>query len=182
MTQLERRQLAGQQQGQQEYPQGWKDRRKPVSGRESLAAFVRRNRQARGWTQTQLAHKAGISQAFVSGIERGINPRPEPDTMSRLAEVLNIPFPLLMEIAGYMPEIARARAEVVEIHPGVTLVVTARSGERGTPLLVTESVAHLLAALAAVEASALADTEGRGNEGTAGQVSDGVGVDEGAAP
>jgi DNA-binding XRE family transcriptional regulator len=149
---------------------------------ETLAAFVRRNRQDRGWTQTQLAAKAGISQAFVSGIERGINARPEPDTLRSLASAFGVPYMLLMEAAGYTPDAAQAGAGLVEIRPGSTLVVTRRAGQRGTPLFVTEAVARLLVALAAAESAALADGEViEATERRPGQVGEGIRLQEGPA-
>jgi ribosome-binding protein aMBF1 (putative translation factor) len=52
-----------------------------------LAGDVLALRLARGWTQTELAERSGISQADISRIERGLSNATEA-TLGRLAEVL----------------------------------------------------------------------------------------------
>lgn len=44
---------------------------------QSLGAAVRQARNARAWTQEELATAAGVSRAFVVGLERGTRPRAE---------------------------------------------------------------------------------------------------------
>jgi len=44
---------------------------------QSLGAAVRQARDVRGWTQEELAKAAGVSRAFVVGLERGARPRAE---------------------------------------------------------------------------------------------------------
>lgn len=53
-----------------------------------LAGDVLALRLARGWTQTELAHRSGITQADISRIERGLSNATEA-TLGRLAEVLD---------------------------------------------------------------------------------------------
>ena len=40
--------------------------------RRQLARNVKRLRQARGWSQEELADEAGLHRTYVSGIERGV--------------------------------------------------------------------------------------------------------------
>jgi HTH-type transcriptional regulator/antitoxin HipB len=44
---------------------------------QSLGAAVRQARDAHGWTQEELAKAAGVSRAFIVGLERGARPRAE---------------------------------------------------------------------------------------------------------
>jgi transcriptional regulator with XRE-family HTH domain len=37
-----------------------------------LGSHIRRLRLARGWSQEELAHRAGIDRSYMSGIERGV--------------------------------------------------------------------------------------------------------------
>jgi transcriptional regulator with XRE-family HTH domain len=54
----------------------------------ALGALLRDHRKALGWTQAELAERAGISERSVSDLERGLSRRPHPDTLQRLAEAL----------------------------------------------------------------------------------------------
>jgi transcriptional regulator with XRE-family HTH domain len=40
--------------------------------RRQLARNIKRLRQARGWSQEELADEAGLHRTYVSGIERGV--------------------------------------------------------------------------------------------------------------
>ena len=59
-----------------------------------LGERVRAARLARGWTQQQLARRAGLSQGGVSQIERGRRPTPHRRTLARLAEALDLDLDL----------------------------------------------------------------------------------------
>jgi len=52
---------------------------------QGLGAAIREARDAAGWTQAELAERAGVSRAFVVGIERGGRPRAE---LSRVLAVV----------------------------------------------------------------------------------------------
>ena len=51
----------------------------------ALGAAVREARTARGWTQSEVAGRAGVSRSFVLDIERGARPRAE---LTRVLSVL----------------------------------------------------------------------------------------------
>lgn len=59
---------------------------------------IKSMRQARGWTQVQLAEAAGVTQQAVSKIERGETA--DPWTLDRIAEALGV-HPALLK---YGPE------------------------------------------------------------------------------
>lgn len=64
---------------------------------------VRRLRRGRGWSQTELATRAGISRQTLSELERGRPP--QPSTLERIARVLDTTASaILMAGAGQMPE------------------------------------------------------------------------------
>lgn len=55
-----------------------------------FAILLKRYRQARGWTQDDLAHRAGISTRTVSDIERGLSRFPRHDTVQLLVDALDL--------------------------------------------------------------------------------------------
>src|SRR5437868_5284613 len=56
----------------------------------SLGERLRRHRIESGLTQEELAERAGLSVRGLSDLERGVLRFPYPDTIERLADVLNI--------------------------------------------------------------------------------------------
>jgi predicted ATPase/DNA-binding XRE family transcriptional regulator len=56
--------------------------------RGAFATLLRRLRQARGFTQQELAHRSGVSERSISDLEREINLRPHRDTAFMLADGL----------------------------------------------------------------------------------------------
>lgn len=62
--------------------------------------WVRDRRLACGWTSTQLARRAGVSQACISSIETGRRVSPSLMTASRIARAFRTPlWAVLREIA-----------------------------------------------------------------------------------
>lgn len=53
-----------------------------------FADLLRYLRQEAGFTQEELAERAGLSRRGISDIERGLNRRPRRDTITRLAAAL----------------------------------------------------------------------------------------------
>jgi transcriptional regulator with XRE-family HTH domain len=60
------------------------------AGRESLAAALRRHRNASGLTQEQVAERAGVSVRTISDLERGIHPTARRSTLERLTRALGL--------------------------------------------------------------------------------------------
>ena len=54
----------------------------------TLAMNVKRLRTKRNLTQTELAKRAKVSQAFVAQLETGVEDNPTLDTLRRLAKAL----------------------------------------------------------------------------------------------
>lgn len=85
---------------------------------------VREMRRQRGWTQAQLAEKAGVSQGQVSRLESGETLNPSHDTLARIAEAFTVP---LAELIGRATnptprsDVGRIPVPVVQVpaHAGV---------------------------------------------------------------
>jgi transcriptional regulator with XRE-family HTH domain len=55
-----------------------------------LGKNLKRYREAKGWTQEQLAHEAGLVVATVNRVERGANESPTMTTLKALADALGV--------------------------------------------------------------------------------------------
>ncbi len=55
--------------------------------RERLRASLRRHRTAKGWSQEELAHRAGLHRTYVSDLERGAR-NPTITVVDKLATAL----------------------------------------------------------------------------------------------
>ena len=62
-----------------------------ASESESFAALLQRARQAAGLTQRALAERARIGLSTVRALEQGVSAAPQPETLSRLADALDLP-------------------------------------------------------------------------------------------
>lgn len=69
--------------------------------RETLVDIVGPARRARGLSQNDLADRVGMSQEWVSGVERGKTKHPGIDALHRLADELRLPVDRLVIAAGY---------------------------------------------------------------------------------
>jgi transcriptional regulator with XRE-family HTH domain len=81
---------------------------------EAFANVLRELRTERGISQTELAERAGLGRAYVSGLERGLH-SPTLETLCRCAEAFGLPateFVNRIESRQRTPRRrARARAE-----------------------------------------------------------------------
>lgn len=60
---------------------------------ESFAVWLRKEREAKGWSQTQLAEKSGVSQPQIWNIEAGKSLNPQKRTREKLALALGTTEP-----------------------------------------------------------------------------------------
>lgn len=58
--------------------------------KETLGERVRRYRDERSWTLTELAEKAGVSKGYLSDIERGVDVRLSGDKLYDIASALGV--------------------------------------------------------------------------------------------
>lgn len=63
----------------------------------ALGANVRRLRKERGYTQESLADLADLTQAYLSGVERGVA-NPQLDRLGKIAVALGIPLHELLRV------------------------------------------------------------------------------------
>ena len=64
--------------------------------RKQFGARVRALREARGWSQEELAEQAGLHRTYVSAVERGVR-NPTVTVMARIAAALEVSLAVLVE-------------------------------------------------------------------------------------
>ena len=62
--------------------------------------MIRKLRQQKGWTQSELSRRSGVKQGVLSDIESGKTKHPRCDTLAAIAEALEVPVEKLMQKAG----------------------------------------------------------------------------------
>lgn len=67
-----------------------------------LGAELRITRQAAGLSLSRVARPAKISATYLQKLEAGVVKNPSPRVLQRLADVLNVSYLKLMELAGYL--------------------------------------------------------------------------------
>lgn len=68
----------------------------------TFGTYLRELRKSRRLTLRQLALYSGVSQSYLSQIERGRRGRPSAEVATRLAGVLKVPVTDLLVAAGYL--------------------------------------------------------------------------------
>lgn len=63
--------------------------------RRRLAANIIRLRKERGWSQEELADRAGLHRTYISGVERGVR-NPTITVVAKIAEALGVEAELLV--------------------------------------------------------------------------------------
>jgi len=58
-------------------------------------------RKGLGWSLRKAEEKSGVSNGYISQIERG-EVEPSPEVLRKLGKAYGIPFAVLMETAGYI--------------------------------------------------------------------------------
>jgi transcriptional regulator with XRE-family HTH domain len=58
---------------------------------------IREHREARGWTQADLAKRAKVTQEYIAVIETGKRKSPSLPVLRRLAKALGVPVGELLE-------------------------------------------------------------------------------------
>ena len=69
---------------------------------EKLGHELRTARKQKDLTLQEVAEPAKISLTYLQKLERGVVNSPSPRVLKRLAEVLGVPYPRLMELADYL--------------------------------------------------------------------------------
>jgi transcriptional regulator with XRE-family HTH domain len=85
----------------------------PSSGHDDLGAFIRGQRELARMSVRKLADVAGVSNPYLSQIERGIR-RPSAEILQQLAEALRISVESLYVRAGFLRSEDQDRPAVLE--------------------------------------------------------------------
>ena len=75
----------------------------PRELRQAFAANLRRLRHAKGISQKDLAHEAGINRSYMSRLEKGAS-YPGLEIIAKLATVLEVEPTELIKVAGRQPK------------------------------------------------------------------------------
>jgi transcriptional regulator with XRE-family HTH domain len=70
----------------------------------ALAAYLRKIRKQKGLSLKKVEKAAGVSNAYLSQLERGRRNPPHPDILKRLAKLYEVPIAELLSAAGYLQE------------------------------------------------------------------------------
>ena len=70
----------------------------------ALASYLRNVRKQRGLSLKKVEKSAGVSNAYLSQLERGLRNPPHPDILKKLAKVYEVPLTELLAAAGYVEE------------------------------------------------------------------------------
>lgn len=73
-----------------------------------LASELKQLREIRGFSLRELERATGVSNAYLSQLERGDATKPSPDKLARLAKFYDVSYEQLMELAGYLGSAAAA--------------------------------------------------------------------------
>jgi HTH-type transcriptional regulator, competence development regulator len=67
----------------------------------ALASYLHNVRKERGLSLKKVEKAAGVSNAYLSQLERGLRNPPHPDILKKLARVYEVPLSELLAAAGY---------------------------------------------------------------------------------
>ncbi len=70
----------------------------------ALASYLRNVRKEQGLSLKKVEKLAGVSNAYLSQLERGLRNPPHPDILKKLAKVYEVPLSELLAAAGYVDE------------------------------------------------------------------------------
>ena len=67
----------------------------------AIGRLLKRSRQVRALSATEVARAAGISAAYLSKLENDAVKKPSPPVLHQLSEALAVPYAELMRLSGY---------------------------------------------------------------------------------
>jgi transcriptional regulator with XRE-family HTH domain len=67
----------------------------------AIGRLLKRTRQVRALSATDVARAAGISAAYLSKLENDAVKKPSPPVLHQLSEALAVPYAELMRLSGY---------------------------------------------------------------------------------
>jgi transcriptional regulator with XRE-family HTH domain len=99
-----------------------------------FASYLRELRKARGLSLKQVEERAGVSNAYLSQLERGLRKPPHPDILRRLAKAYEVPVEDLLVSAGYLENGAEKSITREKIEQAFTHVISDPHFRHGTRL------------------------------------------------
>jgi len=99
-----------------------------------FGAYLRRLRQEQKLTLREVEEMAGVSNSYLTLIERGLRKPPGADVLKKLAPVYNVPVRDLLRAAGYLAEENREISEEEEIEMAFQFVMNDPRYRSGTRL------------------------------------------------
>ncbi len=94
----------------------------PTKEPQTLGACIEQARTAKGLSLAKVADKAKISPAYQRKLESDLVSQPSPNVLHREAGVLDVPYAVLMQLAGYvLPE-----STPTEIAPGLDYALNSK--------------------------------------------------------
>src|SRR6266702_750221 len=107
-------------------------------------------REQQGKTQRELAEATGLTEDYISKIERGINLVTKIETIAKLALALHLlPEELISQDTAELPEVQWLRQEVLDITPRIVLATLASD----QVLLSWQDIHQMLRAKASIQLS-----------------------------
>jgi len=101
---------------------------------ETFGPYLKRLRRTKRLSLKQVEGAAGVSNAYLSQIERGIRKPPHPDILQRLAKAYEEPVEELLEAAGYLKDAQGRRIQSQKIERAFEHVITDPKYRYGTRL------------------------------------------------
>lgn len=75
-----------------------------MDNKSEFGIYLKKQREKNNLSVNQLSLYSGVSNAQISRIENGMRGVPKPETISKLAKALKIPYEEMMDKAGYLPD------------------------------------------------------------------------------
>jgi transcriptional regulator with XRE-family HTH domain len=88
----------------------------------TLAEELRQLRSVKQASLRDVEHAIGISNAYLSQLERGAASKPSPHWLYKLSQYYKVPYELLMALAGYLKE-SKVTAETQRIPKSLEMLL-----------------------------------------------------------
>ena len=101
---------------------------------QTFGPYLRELRRACGLSLKQVEKDAGVSNAYLSQLERDLRKPPHPDILKRLAQVYEVPHRELLIAAGYLEDEADKGITRLKIEKAYQHVISNPRFRHGTRL------------------------------------------------
>jgi transcriptional regulator with XRE-family HTH domain len=101
---------------------------------DDFGRYLRRLRQERDMTLKEVESVSGVSNAYISQLERGGRKSPHPDILKGLSKAYRIPVEVLFRAAGYLGDMPQREPTREEIDRAYGVVRSNPQFQHGTRL------------------------------------------------